>query len=92
MTTAAVQKSLATKQISTTSQQHTSKGLAIQAKLTIGQPNDKYEQEADRIADRVMRMPDRAAIQRKCTDCEEEKIQQKPLAAGITPWIQRLVA
>lgn len=26
----------------------------IQAKLTIGQPNDKYEQEADRVADRIM--------------------------------------
>ncbi len=30
----------------------------IQPKLTIGQPNDKYEQEADRIADQVMRMPE----------------------------------
>jgi len=29
----------------------------IQAKLKIGQPNDKYEQEADRVADEVMRMP-----------------------------------
>jgi outer membrane protein OmpA-like peptidoglycan-associated protein len=31
----------------------------IQPKLTIGQPNDKYEQEADRAADQVMRMPER---------------------------------
>ena len=29
----------------------------IQARLTIGQPDDKYEQEADRVADQVMRMP-----------------------------------
>lgn len=29
----------------------------IQAKLKIGQPNDKYEHEADRIAEQVMRMP-----------------------------------
>ncbi len=29
----------------------------VQPKLTIGAPNDKYEQEADRVADRVMRMP-----------------------------------
>lgn len=29
----------------------------IQAKLKIGQPNDKYEREADAIADKVMRMP-----------------------------------
>jgi len=30
---------------------------AVQAKLHISQPNDPYEQEADRVADRVMRMP-----------------------------------
>ena len=30
----------------------------IQPKLKIGEPNDKYEQEADRVADEVMRMPD----------------------------------
>jgi hypothetical protein len=29
----------------------------IQAKLKIGQPNDFYEQEADRVAEQVMRMP-----------------------------------
>jgi hypothetical protein len=33
------------------------KSGVIQAKLKIGQPNDMYEQEADRIADQVMRMP-----------------------------------
>jgi hypothetical protein len=30
----------------------------IQPKLTIGQPNDVYEQEADRVAELVMRMPE----------------------------------
>ena len=35
----------------------------LQAKLTIGAPNDKYEQEADRVADQVMRMPDGASHQ-----------------------------
>jgi len=29
----------------------------IQAKFNIGTPGDIYEQEADRLADRVMRMP-----------------------------------
>jgi Domain of unknown function (DUF4157) len=29
----------------------------IQPKLTVGTPNDKYEQEADRVANEVMRMP-----------------------------------
>ncbi|MFV1977704.1 MAG: hypothetical protein ACC651_18330 [Candidatus Scalindua sp.] len=32
----------------------------IQAKLKIGQPGDMYEQEADRVADQVMRMPEPA--------------------------------
>jgi len=32
-------------------------GGRIQPKLRIGQPNDKYEQEADRVAEQVMRMP-----------------------------------
>jgi hypothetical protein len=31
---------------------------AIQAKLRVGKPNDRYEQEADRAADRVMEMPE----------------------------------
>ena len=31
---------------------------ALQAKLRIGQPGDVYEQEADRVADAVMRMPE----------------------------------
>lgn len=30
----------------------------LQSKLTIGAPNDKYEQEADQVAEQVMRMPD----------------------------------
>ena len=53
---------------------------SIQPKLKIGQPNDKYEQEADRVADEVMRMSepqfDSTAtvmnplqIQRVCTEC-----------------------
>lgn len=64
----------------------------IQPKLTINQPNDVYEQEADAVADRVMRMTDKASgslffkptpisissFQRKCAACEkEEKVQMK---------------
>ena len=33
-------------------------GQLIQARLKIGQSNDKYEQEADRVAEQVMSMPD----------------------------------
>jgi hypothetical protein len=34
------------------------KSGVIQAKLKIAQPNDLYEQEADRVAEHVMRMPE----------------------------------
>lgn len=61
---------------------------AVQPKLTIGTPNDKYEQEADRVADQVMRMPDQK-VQRQPLEEEEEEIQTKPLAGQITPLIQR---
>ena len=76
----------------------------LQRKLAIGQPNDQYEQEADRVADQVMRMP-APKIQRLCPECkeelqrqpieeekkkeEEETLQTKPLAETITPLIQR---
>jgi hypothetical protein len=56
--------------------------LPIQPKLTIGAPNDEYEQEADRVAELVMRMPttvgpNRPQIQRLCKECEEEELQAK---------------
>lgn len=39
----------------------------LQRKLTVGQPGDEYEQEADRIAEQVMRMPYAGiSLQRKC--------------------------
>ncbi|MEH2288189.1 eCIS core domain-containing protein [Nostoc sp.] len=58
-----------------------------QAKLTVGKPNDKYEQEADMMANQVMSMPD-SAVQREIAS-EEQTLQTKPLAAAITPLIQR---
>jgi len=33
------------------------RSTSAQAKLSIGQPNDQYEQEADPVADQVMTMP-----------------------------------
>jgi hypothetical protein len=64
--------------------------LFLQPRLTIGQPNDKYEQEADRVADEVMRMPE-PGVQRQTEEEEEEEelIQTKPLAEQITPLVQR---
>ena len=64
----------------------------IQPKLKINTPGDIYEQEADRVADQVMRMTDKETlqtkpspinIQRKCKECEEEEKQlQRVLLAG----------
>src|SRR5215468_5504515 len=33
-------------------------GHPVQAKLTVGAPDDEYEQEADQVAHQVMTMPD----------------------------------
>ena len=35
---------------------------AVQAKLEVGAPNDSFEQEAERVADQVMRIPADAAV------------------------------
>ncbi|MEM6353281.1 MAG: DUF4157 domain-containing protein [Cyanobacteria bacterium P01_D01_bin.14] len=76
----------------------------IQPKLTVGQPNDKYEQEADRVADQVMRMsvPETVGsriqptqlpqIQRACSACEEEKKLQAKETPGSTPEVTPAVA
>ena len=50
-----------------TSPCHTALLHALQAKLTVNEPGDQYEQEADRVAEQVMRMPDTTLrLQRKC--------------------------
>jgi len=65
------------------------RSTGAQAKVTVGEPNDKYEQEADRVADQVMAMPD-PKLQRQPEDEEEEEtLQTKPLADQITPLVQR---
>ncbi len=60
----------------------------VQPKLTVNTPGDKYEKEADAMADHVMRstttVAPQGAIQRKCAECEnEEKMQRKE--TGNTP-------
>lgn len=55
-------------------------GRGIQTKLVVNEPGDRYEQEADRVAEQVMRSPDQASevstiaprISRVCSECEEE--------------------
>lgn len=65
------------------------RNLFFQPKLSINQPNDVYEQEADAVADKVMRMDDSHVlqqsffrpsitnVQRKCAQCEEEEKMQR---------------
>ncbi|HUV92286.1 MAG TPA: DUF4157 domain-containing protein, partial [Anaerolineales bacterium] len=61
----------------------------IQAKLKIGQPNDWYEQEADRVADQIMAMPNPTLKRQIESEEEEEALQTKLLADQITPLMQR---
>ncbi len=56
----------------------------IQPKLKVGQPNDRYEQEADAMADTIVNRKQanhsatNTPIQRKCGQCaEEESVQRK---------------
>ncbi len=53
-------------------------------RLTIGAADDPYEREADRVAERVMRMPV-AAVQRKCASCEEEetRLHRRPHSPSV---------
>lgn len=48
----------------------------IQTKLTIGAPGDKYEQEADRVAEAVMSAP---------TSAQNAPVSATPVAADSTP-------
>src|SRR5712691_6862946 len=55
-------------------------GELVQAKLMVGPPGDRFEQEADRVADAVM---DGQSVQRMCAECEEESsVQRAPIADG----------
>ncbi len=59
----------------------------LQTKLTINEPGDAYEVEADRVADHVMRMPE-PRVQRKCVcggtcnECQEEE-EGPPLRRAV---------
>lgn len=59
----------------------------IQMKLTIGQPSDKYEQEADKLAaDIVQRInaPESAKVQRQeSTEDEDEELQRSSISDNI---------
>jgi hypothetical protein len=58
----------------------------IQTKLTVSTPGDHYEQEADRVADQIMRMPD-TMVQRQCESCIDTSAGSNSGAQDLT--IQR---
>ncbi len=51
----------------------------VQTKLVVNQPGDRYEQEADRIADQVMRMPATAGQRQAVHEEEEEDEDQEEM-------------
>lgn len=62
------------------------KSGTLRTKLRIGQPGDKYEQEADKMAEQVMRMPEpqkvssnNFRIQSACPRCEENELMRQPI-------------
>ena len=74
--------------------------FGVQAKLNIGKPNDKYEKEADAVADQVVNQqnmfgsspfipaqPD--SVQKSEETPEEETIQQEAIGDSITPLVQK---
>ena len=68
--------------------------LAPQRRLTVGAPNDRYEQEAERVAQQVLNMPDAdatPAIQHADVPetGKEQPVQAKPVFTSITPLVQR---
>lgn len=71
--------------------------FAVQPKLDIGQPDDRYEQEADRIADTVVNKTQH--LNSNASDLSGklffrksgEFFQEKPLAESITPVLQKQV-
>jgi Domain of unknown function (DUF4157) len=55
--------------------------LSIQPKLTIGQPNDKYEQEADRVAAQVVKHISSPQVQE--TSAKEDEVQRVVDVSGL---------
>ena len=57
---------------------------ALQAKLSVSHPDDPYEQEADGVADQIMRVPEpqsqrACACGGSCPKCQTEQLDQKEL-------------
>src|SRR5689334_2412663 len=70
----------------------------VQPKLTINNPDDQFEREADAVAERVSSnqpahvQPTKVSnVQRKCAECEEEDKQKLQLksSGGNAPVVER---
>ncbi len=66
--------------------------LATQAKLAVSQPGDLYEQEADRVAEQILRMPASLEVAEKGDRGECPENDPYPRCAGKKGLIQRRVA
>lgn len=66
-------------------------GGRIQTKLTVGAPGDRYEEEADRVAEQISRMTDPSVQGQASTEeePEEETLRTKPRAPRVTPLAER---
>ncbi|SEC21075.1 protein of unknown function [Tenacibaculum sp. MAR_2009_124] len=59
----------------------------IQPKLKTGKAGDKYEVEADKMADKVVnKTKSESTVLKKEV---EEEVQQKPLASEVSTWVQK---
>jgi hypothetical protein len=67
--------------------------VGIQAKLAVGKPGDRYEVEADAMADKVMAMQNPAGVETvPGAKGSAEQIQRNPIANAIAQHIQRHTA
>src|SRR5262245_29793397 len=62
----------------------------LQAKLNVSQPGDPFEQEADRVAKKVMRMP-APAVHRACAPCSSGGSPCSKCASEKEDLVQRQV-
>jgi hypothetical protein len=62
----------------------------LQPKLKIGEPGDRYEREADAVADRVMRMREGESLRMQPMKEEEERVLMQPLEAKAETMQPRL--
>jgi hypothetical protein len=70
---------MATKMAGNLAVQRLLRSRAIQAKLSVSQPSDPYEQEADQVSERITNMPDLGAqpVTQRVMISNEEKGEQK---------------